>query len=74
MARAAPRLGVRPRHGVGVEAAAQAEHLGIDFRAALAGVFQLFQQQHARALTEHEAVALAVERTGHFGRRTVGRT
>ena len=39
-----------------------AEHLGVDGGAALFGVLQLLEHQHAGALRHDEAVALHVER------------
>ena len=47
---------------VGVAGGAVAGQLGVDARAALLGVLQLFQHQHAGALADHEPVAAAVER------------
>ena len=39
-----------------------AEHLGVDLGAALLGVLELLEHQHAGALRHDEAVALHVER------------
>ena len=47
---------------VGVAGGAVAGQLGVDARAALPGVLQLFHHQHAGTLADHEAVAAAVER------------
>ena len=47
--------------GVGVEAAAQAQHLGVDRRPAPPRLLQLFEDQHAGPLPQHKAVALTVE-------------
>ena len=70
MARAAPRpSGSGLRGGVGVEAAAQAEHLGVNRGAALLGPFQLLEHQHAGPFAEHEAVAPAVEGPRHLRTR-----
>ncbi len=56
---AAHRALARRRHHVGaVGRGAIADHLGIDFRAARLGVFQLFQNQDAAAAGDHETVAI----------------
>ena len=64
--------GIGLGHRVGVEAAAQAQHLGVNRRAALPGMFQFLQHQHAGPFAEHEAVALAVEGPRHFRGRPFG--
>jgi hypothetical protein len=46
---------------VGVGGRAVAEDLGIDMRAALAGVFQFFEDHDPCAFTDHKPVAVAVE-------------
>lgn len=57
-----------PAHGdllrtggvLAVGVAAETDDLGMDMRAAGWGVFQLFEHQHAAALADHQAVAVAV--------------
>ena len=54
-------------HVVGVAAHAEANQLGVDFRAARLGVFVFFQHQYARAFAHHEAIAPLVPGTARRG-------
>src|SRR5918911_1471784 len=55
--------GRRDLHAVvSVAGRSVADQLGVNLRAAPAGVFQLFEQDDPRAFTEHEAIAVGVER------------
>ena len=48
-----------------------ADDLGVDVRATRARHLQILQHQHARALAQHEAVALGVEGAARAGRIVV---
>src|SRR5438132_1818162 len=48
-------------HMVSVGGRAVADDLGVDMRAALAGVFQFFEDHDPRAFTDHKPVAVAIE-------------
>ena len=48
---------------VSITAHAEADDLGVDFRAAFFCVLVLFQHHHARAVAQHEAVAIFIPRT-----------
>jgi hypothetical protein len=67
----ADRPGQARAGAVGVEGGAEADHLGVDLRPALLGVFQFFQHQHPAALAEHGTVAAAVERPARLRRLVV---
>ena len=56
-------LGMGRREMVGVGRSASAHDLAVDLRPARLGVLVLLQNQRARALADHEAVAVLVERT-----------
>src|SRR5205807_8338400 len=59
---------VRGGHMVSVGGRAVTDDLGINMRAAPAGVFQFFENYDSRAFTDHKPVAVAVERArGTFG-------
>src|SRR3546814_14167445 len=52
---------------------AEADQLGVDFCTALFGMLEIFEQQHARAIAEHEAVTVLVPRTAGAFRIIVAR-
>ena len=47
---------------IGVAGRSVADHLGINLRAALAGMFQLFKHENPRALAQHKAVTVGIKR------------
>src|SRR5262249_4093890 len=55
------RPGQTPPGAFAVERRAEADNLGVDSRAALPGVLQLFEDEHPSALAEHEPVPATVE-------------
>ena len=66
-------FGMRGGDVVGVGRAAGAEQLGVDRRAALAGVLELFEDEDAGPFAEDEAVAVLVERPAGARRVVVAR-
>ena len=58
----AAAFGVAVGDAEGVGGRAVAGHFGVDAGAAALGVLQLFEDQHARAFAEDEAVAVQIER------------
>src|SRR5699024_2071768 len=63
----------RRGHVVRVATHAEADQFAVDARAALPGVLVLLHHQHAGAVGQHEAVAVAVPRTARLFRLLVAR-
>src|SRR5262249_41768879 len=63
----------RSRDVVSVAAHAEADQLRINARAALLRMLQLFENDGAAAIREHEAIAIGIPRTARLLRRIVPR-